>query len=89
MLRRYGHMDDLNVPLADEKTEGPNKIMVFLDIELDTDKTLVRIPIEKITVVITKVKEMLNKKKSVFTRNTVSHTVLKLLPPRYGHKYLV
>ncbi|XP_060562711.1 uncharacterized protein LOC132722259 isoform X1 [Ruditapes philippinarum] len=57
-------MDDLNVPLADEKTEGPNKIMVFLGIELDTDKMQIRIPIEKITEVITKVREILNKKKA-------------------------
>ena len=31
-------MSDLNVPLADEKTEGPSEVLCFLGLELDTIK---------------------------------------------------
>lgn len=52
----------LNVPLADEKSEGPTEVLVFLGLELDSRKMIIRIPKEKLSEVLVKIREMLNKK---------------------------
>ncbi|XP_053391454.1 uncharacterized protein LOC128554230 [Mercenaria mercenaria] len=54
-------MKELGVPLADEKTEGPLKVIVFLGLELDLDKMEIRIPIVKIDEVIQKIEFILSK----------------------------
>ncbi|XP_053403684.1 uncharacterized protein LOC123554801 [Mercenaria mercenaria] len=54
-------MNKLGVPLADEKTEGPLKVIVFLGLELDSDKMEIRIPIVKIDEVIQKIEFILSK----------------------------
>jgi len=48
MLTFRSVMKELSVPLAEEKSEGPSKVIVFLGIELDTNKMIVRIPQEKL-----------------------------------------
>lgn len=57
-------MQEINVPLADEKTEGPSEVIIFWGLELDSLNMIVRIPREKIDEVVTKVKAMLLRKKS-------------------------
>lgn len=54
---------DLGVPVADEKTEGPVTCLVFLGLEIDTLEQVVRIPrvkVEEITLVL---KDLLDKTK--------------------------
>ena len=41
-------MQELGVPLAEEKTEGPVECLVFLGLTLDSAKMEVRIPLNKI-----------------------------------------
>lgn len=41
-------MAELNVPLAEDKTEGPAEVLCFLGLELDSVHMVVRIPQEKI-----------------------------------------
>ena len=55
-------MNELGVPLAEEKTEGPSQILVFLGIELDTRDMVVRIPMQKIAEVIEKIERTLGSK---------------------------
>ena len=56
-------MDNLGVPLADEKTAGPTQIIIFLGLELDSIKMEVRIPLDKITEVVQKIEFVLSQKK--------------------------
>lgn len=53
----------LGVPIADDKTEGPNTIIVFLGLELDSNEMVVRIPKEKVNDIVQKIKEILGKKR--------------------------
>lgn len=59
-----GIMQQLNVPMALEKKEGPCEILVFLGLELNSKEMVVRIPLEKINEVITKIQNLLSKKKA-------------------------
>lgn len=59
-----GTMSELGVPLAEDKTEGPTESLVFLGLELDSSKMVVRIPTTKITEVVEKIKNILSHKKS-------------------------
>lgn len=56
-------MSELGVPLANEKTEGPTEILVFLGLELDSVQMVVRIPTAKIQEVILKIEEILSHEK--------------------------
>ena len=56
-------MHDLNVPLSPEKTEGPSEIIIFLGLELDSNEMTVRIPKDKIEVLVSKIKSVMKKKK--------------------------
>ena len=40
--------DDLDVPMAPEKTMGPSTVLCFAGIELDIDKMEARLPEEKL-----------------------------------------
>lgn len=40
--------DELGIPLADEKTDGPTTVIQFLGFVIDTDRLMVRIPEEKL-----------------------------------------
>jgi len=48
-------MLELGVPLANEKTEGPSHVLVFLGLELDSLEMVVRIPKEKMQEVVEKI----------------------------------
>ncbi len=61
-------MQELNVPLTDEKTEGPSEIIVFLGLELDSNAMVVRIPREKITEVIEKIEQIIACKKATLKK---------------------
>ena len=54
-------MNKLNIPLADEKTEGPSEILCFLGLELDSIQMVVRIPMDKIKELLNKIQTMLAK----------------------------
>ncbi|XP_067323909.1 uncharacterized protein [Anolis sagrei] len=54
----------LGVPLADEKTEGPQTVLTFLGIELDTVNQFSRLPCEKVEGLIVKIQQFLSKHKS-------------------------
>ena len=54
----------LSVPLADEKTEGPTEVLVFLGLELDSRNMTVRIPREKILELIDKINDILSATKT-------------------------
>jgi len=41
---------ELRVPIANEKTEGPQKVMTFLGLEINTELMLVKIPYDKLII---------------------------------------
>lgn len=53
----------LGVPLASEKTEGPKTKICFLGLEIDTEEMVIRIPVTKIYEIISKIEEILPRKK--------------------------
>lgn len=57
-------MQEINVPLAVEKTEGPTEIIIFLGLELDSINMTVRIPKDKMDEVVGKIRIILSKKRS-------------------------
>lgn len=57
-------LNELKVPIAEEKTEGPTEVIVFLGLELDSNEMVVRIPRAKIDEVVTKILTMLAREKS-------------------------
>ncbi|KAJ7314031.1 hypothetical protein JRQ81_005924 [Phrynocephalus forsythii] len=54
---------ELEVPLADEKMEGPTTKLTYLDIELDTCRQAYRLPDDKLQDLTVRIQLMLNKKK--------------------------
>lgn len=56
-------LQKLGVPIAEEKTEGPTTVLVFLGLELDSEEMVVRIPKEKVSEIVNKIKEVLAKEK--------------------------
>lgn len=56
-------LQDLSVPVAEEKTEGPTKVLCFLGLELDSAKMVIRIPGDKLAEVIEKIEMVLTKEK--------------------------
>lgn len=61
-------MSELGVPLAEEKTQGPVEVLVFLGLELDSNKMTVKIPLEKIQEVVIKIKDILSHQKSTLKK---------------------
>jgi len=64
MLTFRSIMKELGVPLAEEKTEGPSEVIVFLGLELDTNRMVVRIPQEKLDDIKCKILQILSKQKT-------------------------
>ena len=56
-------LSHLNVPIAEDKTEGPVTVLTFLGLELDSDEMVVRIPHDKIIEIKNKINAILNRKK--------------------------
>ena len=48
-------MQEIGVPLSEEKLEGLSQILIFLGLELDSREMLVRIPMAKIQEVVEKI----------------------------------
>lgn len=61
----FSRCKDFGVPIADEKTEGPCTILVFLGLVLDSILMQVRIPLEKIKQVVAQIHAVLDHKSSV------------------------
>jgi len=57
-------MSDLGVPIAEEKTEGPKTIIVFLGLEINSESLTIRIPDQKVTEIIKKISDIMQKSKS-------------------------
>ena len=55
---------ELGVPIASEKTVWPTTVLVFLGLEIDSEKMVVRIPLEKLIEIKQKVSLMLSAKKT-------------------------
>jgi hypothetical protein len=53
----------LGVPIAHEKTEGPVTEIVFLGLQINTQKQTVTIPMDKLEEMVQKIKTMLKQKK--------------------------
>ena len=53
----------LNIPIAEDKTEGPVTCLTFLGLELDSCDMVVRIPREKIIEISSKIRKILGKRK--------------------------
>lgn len=54
---------ELGVPLAENKAEGPVTVMTFLGLEINTEKMLIKIPPKKITELSTLLEQFLVRKK--------------------------
>ena len=62
----------LGVPVAEEKTEGPKTVLIFLGLELDSDQMVIRIPAAKVC-------EIVEKIKGVLTRENVTLQIMQSL----------
>lgn len=71
------------VPLAEDKTVLPTKVITFLGVEFDTENMVMRLPSEKLTELINLVTTCLQKKKNNFKRSPIRDRVPKLGMPRY------
>ena len=63
MLTFRSCLQELSVPLAEEKTEGPAEVLCFLGLEPDSLNVVVRIPRVKVVEVIEKIEMVLAKEK--------------------------
>ena len=54
-------MSKLQVPLAEYKTVGPTGVLVFLGLELDSNKMVVRIPLSNVQDVSQTIKDLISK----------------------------
>ncbi len=63
-LQKLLHLcGNLGVPIAHEKTAGPQRILTFADIELDTVRMEARLPADKIVKCKARVSSFLTRKK--------------------------
>lgn len=53
----------LGVPLAEDKTEDPVTVLIFLGLEIDSDKMEVRLPLNKVQDIISNLNLVLHKKR--------------------------
>ena len=63
-LQRFLHFcADIGVPMAPEKTEGPNQILTFAGIELDCLNLEARLPMEKVDKILSAIRNLLPRKR--------------------------
>ena len=63
-LQRFLHFcEDIGVPMAPEKTEGPNQVLTFAGIELDCLNLEARLPMEKVDKVLKAIRNLLPRKR--------------------------
>ena len=55
--------DELGVPLAEEKTEGPHQVITYLGLDIDTVKREIRVPTRKVVALRETIQEWLGRKK--------------------------
>jgi hypothetical protein len=60
------------IPIAEEKTDGPTTVLVFLGLEIDSEQMEVRIPLEKIEVLVEQIQNILKHKHSMTLRELQS-----------------
>jgi len=65
MLTFRSFMKELGVPLAEVKAEGPLEVIFFLGLELNTNRMVVRIPQEKLDVIICNILQILSKQNTL------------------------
>jgi hypothetical protein len=64
-LHRFLEMcEDIGIPMAPEKTMGPDTSMVFVGFEIDTIKEEVRLPVDKLVKCSQEIKEIVQKTKA-------------------------
>lgn len=56
-------MKNLGVPIAIEKTEGPQTVICFLGLEIDSEQMVIRIPLPKVHEIIQRIQDILSKEK--------------------------
>ncbi|XP_041346996.1 uncharacterized protein LOC121366736 [Gigantopelta aegis] len=54
----------LGVPIAEDKTEGPQEVICFLGLEIDTVNMLIKVPMEKVHEIVTRISDMLSGQKT-------------------------
>lgn len=59
-----GLCEEIGVPMAPDKTEGPETRLTFLGIEIDTIEREIRLPVEKLTKCAKEIQNLLQKKKA-------------------------
>ena len=64
--------DQMGVPVAVEKTEGPSTVIVFLGLELDSILMQIRIPMEKLAALVSAIRDILSHKRTVRLRELQS-----------------
>jgi hypothetical protein len=85
-MKNFGSLcSDFGIPIANEKTEGPCQVMIFLGLEIDTLNMVVRIPQKKLGDLRVMIVSALNKKK-ITLKNLQSITglmnfCLRAIPP--------
>lgn len=63
-LQRFLHFgEDIGVPMAPEKTEGPSQVLQFAGIELDCINLEARLPLEKVSKILGAIRSMLPRKR--------------------------
>ena len=63
-LQRFLHFcEDIGVPMAPEKTEGPNQVLTFAGIELDCLNLEARLPMEKVDKILKAIRNLLPRKR--------------------------
>lgn len=63
-LHRFLHFcEDIGVPMAPEKTEGPNQVLTFAGIELDCLNLEARLPMEKVDKTLKAIRNLLPRKR--------------------------
>lgn len=55
--------DEVNIPIARNKTEGPEQVLIFLGLEIDTIAEEIRIPLDKLEKCNLLIDELLSRKK--------------------------
>ncbi|KAK3096561.1 hypothetical protein FSP39_001295 [Pinctada imbricata] len=65
LMRKFNEIcQELGVPIAEDKTEGPTTRLTFLGIEFDTINMTMKLPAEKLREITEKIQSMLLKKKT-------------------------
>lgn len=76
-----GICSEINLPIAEEKTERARCLIKFLGLLIDAIKRTVEVPSDKVAKVLNQIESILAAKKSYCIRNAKNHRTLKLFHP--------